>query len=78
MKDEDKLIQVFNGTEITVNLLKDELEQSGIAGVIRNDLNSGIFAGFSGGAANSVYLLIREADLKNAESIINEFIAINN
>ena len=78
MKDKNNLIQVFNGTEITANLLKIELEQAGIAGIVRNDLNSGISAGFSGGATNSVHLFIREADLKLAEPIINEFIAINN
>lgn len=77
MKDKTNLIRVFTGTEITATLLKAELEQSGIAGIIRNDFNSGIAAGFSGGYS-SIDLYIQEADLKKAEPIINEFIAINN
>ncbi len=78
MKEKTNLIRVFTGTEITANLLKIELEQAGIAGIVRNDFKSGIAAGFSGGFSSSVDLYIQEADLKEAEPIINEFIAINN
>jgi hypothetical protein len=77
MKEKNNLIRVFNGTEITANLLKIELEQAGIAGIVRNDFNSGIAAGFSGGFSSSTDLYIQEADLKNAKPIIDEFIAIN-
>ena len=77
MKDKTNLIRVFTGTEITATLLKAELEQAGIAGIIRNDFNSGIVAGFSSGFS-SIDLYIQEADLKIAEPIINEFSAINN
>ena len=78
MNKEDQLIRVFTGTELLVNLLKDELESSGIFGIIQNDFNSGISAGFSGGNSASVDLLIQESDLKKAELIINEFTQINN
>jgi len=77
MKEKNSLIRVFNGTEITANLLKIELEQAGIAGIVRNDFNTGISAGFSRGFSSSTDLYIQEADLKEAEPIINEFIAIN-
>jgi len=77
MKEKNNLIRVFNGTEITANLLKIELEQAGIPGIVRNDFKTGISAGFSGGFSSSTDLYIQEADLKEAEPIINEFIAIN-
>ncbi len=74
MKDKNKMIRIYSGTELTVNLLKDELEQIGISGLIQNDFNSGIVAGFSGGGPSSIDLFIQEFDLKEAEPIVNDFI----
>ena len=74
MKDKNKIIRVYSGTELAVNLLKDELAQIGISGLIQNEINSGIVAGFSGGSPSSVDLFIQEFDLKEAEPIINDFI----
>jgi hypothetical protein len=74
----NKLIRVFTGTELTVNLLKDELEKFGISGIIQNDFYSGVSAGFSGGVSSSVDLFIQEFDLKKAEPFIREFTEINN
>ena len=78
MNKGDKLIRVYTGTELSVNLLKDELESFGISGIIQNDFNSGLSAGFSTGILSAVDLLIQESDLKKAELIINEFAQINN
>jgi len=78
MNKGDKLIRVYTGTELSVNLLKDELESFGISGIIQNDFNSGLSAGFSTGFLSAVDLLIQESDLKKAELIISEFAQINN
>jgi hypothetical protein len=78
MNKGDKLIRVYTGTELSVNLLKDELDSFGISGIIQNDFNSGISAGFSGGISSAVDLLIQESDMKKAELIISEFAQINN
>ena len=43
------LIRVFTGTEILVTLLKEDLENAGIAVIVRNDFQSGISVGFVGG-----------------------------
>jgi len=77
MKEKNKLIRVYTGTGLTVNLLKDELEKSGISAIIRNDFSSGISAGFSGGVPSAIDLFIQEFDLEKAEPIISEFIEIN-
>lgn len=77
MKGNSNLIRVYSGTELTVNLLKDELESFGISVMIQNDFNSGISAGFSGGVPSSVDLFIQEYDLEKAEPIIQEFREIN-
>ena len=78
MEKKSNLIRVYSGTELTVNLLKDELEKSGISGMIRNDFNSGLSAGFSGGVPSAIDLFIQELDLEKAEPIIREFREINN
>ena len=77
MKEKNKLIRVYSGTIMAVNLLKGELEKSGIAVVIQNDFNSGAIAGFSGGVPSAIDLFIQELDLEEAEPIINGFIQSN-
>ena len=73
-----ELIKVYSGTEISVSLLKDELETNGIAAMIQNDFQSGITAGFFGGGTSAVDLFIQEADLQEAEPIITDFLKSNN
>lgn len=77
MKDNTKLIRVFSGTELIVNLLKDELENFGISSLVKNDFNSGISAGFSGGFPSSIDLFIQEPDTEKAKPIISAFIETN-
>ena len=77
MKGNNNLIRVYSGTELTVNLLKDELEKFGISSMIQNDFNSGVSAGFSGGVPSSIDLFIQELDLGKAEPILSEFREIN-
>ena len=78
MKENNQLIRVYTGSELTVYLLKDELEKSGIGALIKNDFKSGVSAGFSGGVSSAIDLYIQETDLPQAEIIINEFKVINN
>ena len=77
MKEKNNLIRVYTGTEVIVNLLKDELEKMGIPGIIQNDFNSGITAGFSAGTSSAVDLFIQEIELKKAQPIICGFIQVN-
>lgn len=71
------LVIVYTGTEITVNLLKEELERTGIAAYIRNDFNSGLMAGFAGGSPSAVDLCVEEKDVPGAEPIVQQFIELN-
>ena len=77
MKEKNNLIRVYTGTEVTVLLLMDELEKNGIPGIIQNDFNSGVIAGFSAGTSSAVDLFIQETELKKAEPIISGFVQIN-
>lgn len=77
MKEKNKLIRVYTGTEISVILLKGKLEEIGISALIQNDYKSGIDAGFVGGVQSAIDLYIQQFDFKKAESIISEFIQNN-
>ena len=77
MKKEDKLIRVFSGSQISVILLKGELENIGIKSIIQNDFDTGLSAGFFGGGPSAIDLFIQEFDMKEAEPIINEFLQNN-
>ncbi len=74
MTDHNNMIKVFSGTEIPVNLLKDELEINGVSAHIQNDFQSGVLAGFSGGGPAAIDLFILESNLKEAEPIIEGFL----
>ncbi len=69
----DKLIRIYSGTEVTVNLLKGILEEAGVTALAQDDFRSGIAAGFFGGIPSAIDLFIEEADLEKAKPIVNEF-----
>ena len=77
MENNNDLIKVFSGTEVAVNLLKDELETFGVMAMVQNDFQSGITAGFFGGGPSAVDLFIQVTDQKEAEPIITEFLKSN-
>lgn len=73
----DKVIRIYSGTDITVNLLKGILEEAGITALIRDDFRSGVLAGFTGGVPSAIDLFIEEADLEKAKPIIKGFMSEN-
>lgn len=73
MEEENDLIRVFTGSEITVNLLKKELENSGIYSIVKNDFDAGMSAGFASGVPSAIDLYIQESDLNQADPIIKVF-----
>lgn len=77
MKDGNNLIRVFTGSEILAIILKDRLEEVGISALIKNDYQTGISGGFVASVPSAIELYILEADIKEAEPIITEFIQKN-
>jgi hypothetical protein len=77
MDDNSDLVKVYTGTEVTVGLLKAELEKAGIVGLVKSDFASGVSSGFYGGVPSAIDLYIQESDLKTAVPIINGFLEIN-
>ena len=77
MKERNKLVKVYTGTEMTVTLLKELLEEIKVASTIQNNYKSGVEVGFVGGVQSSVDLFIQQSDFETAESVIRDFIAQN-
>jgi hypothetical protein len=77
MKQKNKLVKVYTGTEVTVNLLKELLEETGVGSTIQNNYKSGIEIGFVGGVQSAIDLFIQQSDFETAEPLIRDFIEKN-
>ena len=77
MKEKNKLVKVYTGTEVTVLLLKDLLEDIGVTSTIQNNYKSGIEVGFVGGVQSAIDIFIQQSDFETAEPLIRDFIAKN-
>jgi hypothetical protein len=77
MKEKNKLIKVYSGTEVTVILLKGLLEEIGVTSTIQNNYKSGIEVGFVGGVQSAIDIFIQQSDFEKAEPIIRDFIERN-
>ncbi len=74
IKNED-LKRLYTGSEINVNILKEILDDNQIPSLIKNDLKSGLTAGFGGGymeAESSIFIF--NNNLEKAKIILNEFL----
>jgi hypothetical protein len=68
--EKENLIKVFAGTEATVILLKNRLEEIGINCIIKNDSSDA----FLGTAPQVIDLYINEVNLKKAKPIIQSIV----
>lgn len=73
MANNTEFVTVFSGSEVEVLMLKGLLEGIDIEGIIQNDYQSGIIAGFGGGTISTVRLKIHETALERAQIIITDF-----
>ena len=77
MKERNELVKVYTGTEVTVNLLKELLEETGVGSTIQNNYKSGVEIGFVGGVQSAIDLFIQQSDFETAEPLIRDFIEKN-
>ncbi|MGE0018280.1 MAG: DUF2007 domain-containing protein [Draconibacterium sp.] len=71
MNKSDELVLVFTGTEVEIEYIRAELQNSGIATVLKDGFAQGLKAGFVAdtNAAVDLYVLAMEAE--RASEIIN-------
>jgi len=67
-------IRVLSADEITILMIKAELENHGIEARIQNDFESGLMAGFAGGTPTAIDLYVLEEDAEAALRIIGELV----
>lgn len=70
MNDNDKIVLVYTGDEVTIERLKANLEMKGIVPTIKDGFNSGLSAGFVGGVPSAIDLFVLESDFEKAVEII--------
>lgn len=73
MDDQSKHIRFFTGSLIEIQRLQLDLNEAGIASMVKNNFQSGLRAGFYGGSPELVELFIYEADEEKASSILASF-----
>jgi hypothetical protein len=75
MTNNNDIKRLYTGTEINVNVLKEILDDNQIPSLIKNDLKSGLTAGFVGGYAEvEASIFVFDDNLEKAKIILDEFL----
>jgi len=75
MSNHDDLVLLYTGTEINTKVLKDILEDNKIGALLRNDMKSGLTAGFGGGYMEAeASLYVAENNLVKAQELLDQFL----
>ncbi|WP_062054874.1 putative signal transducing protein [Aquimarina longa] len=72
MFPESEYERVYTGSVINVQFIQTLLNDQGINSITRDDMNSGMIAGFGGGIPNHIQLFVKKTNLKDARSIIEQ------
>jgi hypothetical protein len=71
MFPESEYERVYTGSLINVQFLQSLLQDQGINSITRDDMKSGMIAGFGGGIPDHIQLFVKKIDTENALPIIN-------
>ncbi len=72
MFPESEYERVYTGSLINVQFLQTLLQDSGINSVTRDDMKSGMMAGFGGGVPDHIQLFVKKNDVEEAIPIIEK------
>ncbi len=72
MFPESEYERVYTGSLINVQFLQTLLQDRGINSITRDDMKSGMVAGFGGGVPNHIQLFVKKADVEDAIPIIEK------
>lgn len=64
--------RIYTGSFINIQYLRSLLHERGIQSVIRDEMQSGLMAGFGGGVPNHIQLFVKRADLEEVAAIIRQ------
>lgn len=75
MTNHEDLVLLYTGTEINANVLKEILEDNQIGALIKNNLKSGLTAGFGGGYVEAeAQLYVTQEHINQAKKLLEEFL----
>lgn len=72
---ESEYERVYTGSLINIQFLQNVLQERGINSITRDDMKSGMMAGFGGGLPNHIQLFVKKTDVEEAIPIIEKSLA---
>ncbi|RZS93531.1 putative signal transducing protein [Aquimarina brevivitae] len=72
MFPESEYERVYTGSLINIQFLQGLLEERGIQCITRDDMKSGMMAGFGGGIPHHIQLFVKKTDVDEAIPIIEK------
>ncbi len=72
MFPESEYERVYTGSLINIQFLQNMLQDRGINSVTRDDMKSGVMAGFGGGLPDHIQLFVKKTDVEEAIPIIEK------
>ncbi|TSE09268.1 MULTISPECIES: putative signal transducing protein [Aquimarina] len=72
MFPESEYERVYTGSLINVQFLQTLLQDRGINSITRDDMKSGMIAGFGGGVPDHIQLFVKKNDMEDAIPIIEK------
>ncbi len=72
MFPESNYERVYTGSLINIQFLQTLLQDRGINSVTRDDMKSGMMAGFGGGIPHHIQLFVKKTDVEDAIPIIEK------
>ncbi|WP_299261700.1 DUF2007 domain-containing protein [uncultured Aquimarina sp.] len=72
MFPESEYERVYTGSLINIQFLQNLLQDSGINSITRDDMKSGMVAGFGGGIPDHIQLFVKKTDAEEAIPIIEK------
>ena len=67
------LTKVYTGSQITVSLVKELLEDNGVPSMVQDRYQSGIAAGFYAGSPGDIELYVNDNNVEKAALLITDF-----
>lgn len=71
MSEQEELVKLYTGDNITISRIKIELEAKGITSLVKDGFNQGLGAGFGGGVPSAIDIFVTEKDFEKAYGIVN-------
>lgn len=69
--------RVYTGSFIEVQFIQTILQERNIASITRDDMKSGMMAGFGGGVPNHIQLFVKKTDVDQVIPIIEKSLLSN-